>query len=75
VKVDGTGVEDVINQARSPNLSTPLGVTVDVQGRQLYYVDGGTGMLDIIRRSQLDGSDIRPIVDGLSSPRGLTIGD
>jgi len=74
--LDGTGVEDVITQARLPGFSTPLGVAIDVPARQLFFVDGGTGTADAIRRAELDGSSVRPVVfEGLSEPRGLAIGD
>jgi len=72
--LDGTSVEDVITQARMPTLSTPLGVAVDVLARKLYWVDGGGGTLDVIQRAELDGSAVRPVVVGLSAPRGLAIG-
>jgi DNA-binding beta-propeller fold protein YncE len=72
--LDGTGVEDVITQARSPGFSTPLGIAVDVLARKLYYVDGGGSSQDGIRQSELDGAGIRTIVEaGLSAPRGLAI--
>ena len=72
--LDGSAPEDVITQARSATLSTPLGVVVDVLARKLYWVDGGTGTLDVIQRAELDGSAVHPVVVGLSAPRGLTIG-
>jgi DNA-binding beta-propeller fold protein YncE len=72
--LDGTGTEDVVTQARQPTLSTPLGVAVDVLSRKLYWVDGGSGTLDVIQRAELDGSGVRPVVVGLSAPRGLSIG-
>jgi hypothetical protein len=72
--LDGTGVEDVINQARSPGFSTPLGVAVDLLARKLYYVDGGGGSEDGIQQSELDGTAIRNVVrEGLSAPRGLAL--
>jgi hypothetical protein len=72
--LDGSGAEDVINQTRSPTLSTPLGVAVDVLARKLYWVDGGGGSLDVIQRAELDGSAIHPVVLGLSAPRGMALG-
>jgi uncharacterized Ntn-hydrolase superfamily protein len=71
--LDGTNAEDVITQARISTISTPLGVAIDVLARKLYWVDGGNGTVDKIYRAELDGSDARPVVPGLSAPRGLTL--
>ena len=65
--LDGTEVEDVINDLR-----TPFGIALDPVGRKLYWTDLGN---DRIQRANVDGSEIEDLVTGdVGTPRGIAVG-
>lgn len=72
--LDGSNREVLITPDSSPALTTPLGIVVDHIGRQLYFVDGGSEGTDTIKVAELDGSNVRPLVDAPGAPRGLDLG-
>ena len=69
--LDGSGVEDIVTTTSAPGFSTPHGLEVDVDGRVLYFVDGGVN--GSILRAHLDGSAPVPVLLGLNEPTGLTL--
>jgi DNA-binding beta-propeller fold protein YncE len=69
--LDGSGVEDVVTSLNVPGFSTAAGLEVDVVGRALYFVDGGSG--GSILRTNLDGSNPSPVVNSLNDPTGVTL--
>jgi len=69
--LDGSGVEDIVTTTSAPGFSTPHGLEVDVDGRVLYFVDGGVN--GSILRANLDGSAPVPVLLGLNEPTGLTL--
>lgn len=58
---DGT-----LTQFVPENLRHPRDMTIDVAARQLYWIQEGG-----IFRSQLDGSDVEPVVSGLTNALGF----
>jgi len=69
--LDGSGVEDIVTTTSAPGFSTPKGLEVDVDGRVLYFVDGGLN--GSILRAQLDGGSPVPVLLNLNDPTGLTL--
>jgi hypothetical protein len=64
--LDGSNPEDIVTE---PDVGEPLGLVVDTVGRRLYFVDGdGT-----IARSELDGSNVVPLLEDLDDPVGIAL--
>jgi hypothetical protein len=69
--LDGSGVQDIITPLTLPGFSTAAGLEVDVAGRALYFIDGGTN--GSILRANLDGTGTIPVINGLDDPTSLTL--
>ncbi len=50
-------------------LDTPMGVSVDVSGRKIYWTEQGS-----IRRADLNGENIEDVVTSLGTPIGIVLG-
>ena len=61
--LDGTSVEDVINEGNGPRC-----LAIDTYALHLYWRGLNT---DSIYRSNLDGSEIVEVVKGFGGPRGI----
>ena len=62
--LDGSTVEDLINTG----LSSPTWLAVDEVNYKIYFVDGS-----MIKRCDLDGSNIENFLTSLDSPEGIAI--
>ena len=69
--LDGSLVEDIITTLTLPGFSTAAGLEVDVAGRALYFIDGGTN--GSILRTNLDGTGTVPVLGGLDDPTSLAL--
>uniref|UniRef100_A0A1I8N054 EGF-like domain-containing protein n=3 Tax=Musca domestica TaxID=7370 RepID=A0A1I8N054_MUSDO len=54
----------------STNIKWPNGLAIDYEQQKLYFVDGGTKVLENIN---FDGSGRKVLIDGLSHPFGLDV--
>ena len=68
IKTDGTGRRSLVEGTSSTQ--QPLDIAVDSANRQIYWTEPATG---VIKRSNLDGTRVRPILDGLINPRGIAV--
>jgi sugar lactone lactonase YvrE len=66
VSMDGTGRVLLIEEG----LGTVWGLTLDVAGAKLYWTDPTGG---VVRRANLDGTNIETLVTGLVDPRGIVL--
>ena len=68
--LDGSQVQDLI----TTGLSQPGGLTLDLDGGQMYWTDADVGTKGTIRRANLDGSQVQDLVSrGLEGPWYLTL--
>jgi hypothetical protein len=67
MNIDGTGLEVVLEEDGG---FSAAGIALDVGSRKIYWTDPEGG---VIRRANLDGSEIETLVMGLDDPRGIAL--
>ncbi len=65
--LDGSGMETLVS---APDVNVPTILALDLLNEHLYWSDFGRGR---ISRSNLDGSDVQPVVSGLGDPIGIAL--
>jgi len=65
--LDGSNAQDII----TTGFSVAAGLEVDVEGRALYFIDGGAS--GSISSANLDGSGVESFIGSLNDPTSLTV--